>query len=106
MPGYTLYGADVSYYTGKARAYLDWRGVDYVEELATQQVYRDIILPSVGWPVIPVMKTSAAENLPVTISQSRTGEGFSRTCVPSCLSSAIRRTESTKAAIAVKPLAV
>ena len=53
MPGYTLYGAEVSYFTGKARAYLDWRGVDYVEELATQQVYRDIILPSVGWPVIP-----------------------------------------------------
>ena len=61
MPDYTLYGAEVSYFTGKARAYLDWRGVDYVEELATQQVYRDIILPSVGWPVIPVMKTPSGE---------------------------------------------
>ncbi|WP_084395803.1 glutathione S-transferase family protein [Henriciella aquimarina] len=56
MGGYTLYGAEVSYFTGKARAYLDWRGVAYKEETATEQVYRDIILPNVGWPVIPVMK--------------------------------------------------
>ena len=56
MTGYTLYGAEVSYFTGKARAYLDWRGIDYREEVATQTVYRDIILPNVGWPVIPVMK--------------------------------------------------
>ena len=56
MTGYTLYGAEVSYFTGKARAYLNWRGVDYQETVATQEVYRDIIMPNVGWPVIPVMK--------------------------------------------------
>lgn len=56
MAGYTLYGAQVSYFTGKARAYLAWRGVDFAEEVATQAVYRDIILPNVGWPVIPVLK--------------------------------------------------
>lgn len=56
MPDYTLYGAEVSYFTGKARAYLRWRGADFEEQTATQQVYRDIILPNVGWPVIPVMK--------------------------------------------------
>ena len=56
MATYTLYGADVSYFTGKARAYLRWRGADFEEQLATQQVYRDIILPNVGWPVIPVLK--------------------------------------------------
>jgi len=54
MTSYTLYGAEVSYFTGKARAYLDWRGVDYTEKQATQAVYRDVILPNVGWPVIPV----------------------------------------------------
>ncbi|WP_300394639.1 glutathione S-transferase N-terminal domain-containing protein [Henriciella sp.] len=54
MTGYTLYGAEVSYFTGKARAYLDWRGVDYEEKTATQDVYKQIILPNVGWPVIPV----------------------------------------------------
>ncbi len=57
MSGYTLYGADVSYYTGKARAYLRWRGVPFTEEVATQTVYKDVILPNVGWPVIPVLKT-------------------------------------------------
>ena len=56
MPAYTLYGAEVSYFTGKAHAYLRWRGADFEEQIATQQVYRDIILPNVGWPVIPVMK--------------------------------------------------
>ena len=55
MTAYTLYGADVSYFSGKARAYLRWRGVDFEEKLATQAVYRDIILPNVGWPVIPVL---------------------------------------------------
>jgi glutathione S-transferase len=54
MTSYTLYGAKVSYFTGKARAFLDWRGVDYEERPATQAVYKQIILPNVGWPVIPV----------------------------------------------------
>lgn len=56
MSGYTLYGAEVSYYTGKARSYLRWRGVPFTEELATQEVYRKVILPNVGWPVIPVLR--------------------------------------------------
>ncbi|MFN4024977.1 MAG: glutathione S-transferase family protein [Hyphomonas sp.] len=61
MSGYMLYGAEVSYFTGKARAYLRWRGVDFREEAATQAVYRDLILPNVGWPVIPVMTTPEGE---------------------------------------------
>ena len=61
MPAYTLYGAEVSYFTGKARAYLRWRGVDFEEQTATQEVYRDIILPNVGWPVIPVLKMPDGE---------------------------------------------
>lgn len=52
---YRLYGADVSYFTGKVRAYLRWKGVDFIETPATRDVYRDIILPRVGWPVIPVL---------------------------------------------------
>ena len=56
MNHYVLYGAEVSYFTGKARAYLRWRGVDFEERLATREVYRDVILPKVGWPVIPVME--------------------------------------------------
>ncbi|MGH1422546.1 MAG: glutathione S-transferase N-terminal domain-containing protein [Hyphomonas sp.] len=55
MSDYTLYGSEVSLYTGKARAYLRWRGVAFDEVLATKEVYRDVIMPSVGWPVVPVV---------------------------------------------------
>lgn len=57
MDKYILYGAEVSYYTGKARAYLRWRGVPFEEQIATQDVYKSVIMPNVGWPVIPVMQT-------------------------------------------------
>ncbi len=52
---YTLYGGPLSYFTGKARAYLRWSGLDFEERLATTEVYKDVILPRVGWPVIPVL---------------------------------------------------
>ncbi|MEZ5945394.1 MAG: glutathione S-transferase family protein [Hyphomonas sp.] len=54
MAPYTLYGAEVSYFTGKARAYLRWRGVPFEEVLSTREVFQSVILPRVGWPVIPV----------------------------------------------------
>lgn len=60
---YTLYGAEVSYFTGKARAFLDWKGVDYEERVASREVYASIILPRVGWPVIPVMTGPDGETL-------------------------------------------
>ena len=50
-----LYAAPLSLYSGKARAYLDWKGVDYVEILSSGDVYRDVIIPKVGRPVIPVL---------------------------------------------------
>lgn len=56
MP-HTLYAAPLSLYSGKARAYLDWKGVDYEEVLSTPDVYRDVIMPNVGRPVIPVLRT-------------------------------------------------
>lgn len=61
MPDYTLYGAEVSYFTGKVRAYLRWRGADFEERVATQEVYRDVVLPNVGWPVIPVLELPGGE---------------------------------------------
>lgn len=51
-----LYAAPLSLYSGKARAYLDWKGIDYSEQLATPDVYRDIIVPHIGRPVIPVLQ--------------------------------------------------
>jgi glutathione S-transferase len=61
MSGYVLYGAEVSYFSGKARAYLRWRGADFEERIATREVYSDVILPKVGWPVIPVMEMPDGE---------------------------------------------
>lgn len=58
-----LYGAPLSLFSGKARAYLDWKGVGYEEHLSTPEVYRDVILPHVGRPVIPVMATAAGQIL-------------------------------------------
>lgn len=58
---YTLYGGDLSYYTGKARAYMRYKGLDFVEKTATRAVYKDIIVPKVGAPIVPVLETAAGE---------------------------------------------
>jgi glutathione S-transferase len=60
---YRLYGGDISYYTGKARAYLRYKGIPYEEHVADRSVYKEIIIPRVGWPVIPVMVTPEDETL-------------------------------------------
>jgi len=52
-----LYGGELSYFTGKARSYLRWRGVPFEERLATRDVYKKIIVPRVGYPMIPVLVT-------------------------------------------------
>lgn len=54
---FTLIGSPASYFTGKVRGYLRWKGVDFTELASSQAVYRDIILPRIGWPVIPVVLT-------------------------------------------------
>ncbi|WP_417593646.1 glutathione S-transferase family protein [Parasphingorhabdus sp.] len=58
-----LYAAPLSLYSGKVRAYLDWKGVDYEEVLSSTDVYKTIIVPKVGRPVIPVMETEEGETL-------------------------------------------
>lgn len=59
----TLYGAEISYFTGKVRAYLRWAGIPFDELLADAEVYRTIIVPGVGVPVIPVLRTPEGELL-------------------------------------------
>ena len=54
---YTLFGSDMSYFSGKARAYLRWKGIPFQEIAPTPQVMKDEIIPNIGWPVIPVLKT-------------------------------------------------
>lgn len=58
-----FYGGPLSLYSGKARAYLDWKGVDYEEILSSTEVYQEIIIPRVGRPVIPVMVTDDDQTL-------------------------------------------
>ena len=56
MTDYTLYGSQASLFTGKARAYLNWKGVSFDEIAVNQQIMKEVILPNVGWPVVPVVK--------------------------------------------------
>ena len=52
----TMFGAPLSLYSGKARAYLDWKGVEYTEKLPIDPVFVGEVLPQVGRPVIPVVR--------------------------------------------------
>ncbi len=58
---YIMYGSDHSLYSGKARAYLRYKGLNWEERPATREVYRSIILPNIGAPIIPVLETAAGE---------------------------------------------
>ena len=60
---YTLYGGDISYYTGKARSYLSYKNIPFDYQSATRDIYKTVILPAVGWPVIPVVTTPQGEVL-------------------------------------------
>ncbi|MDX1634259.1 MAG: glutathione S-transferase family protein [Marinobacter sp.] len=58
---FTLYGTEFSLYTGKARAYLRYKGIPYREVLSTVGVYRKIIVPRTGVRFIPVLATPEGE---------------------------------------------
>ncbi|WP_334186616.1 glutathione S-transferase family protein [Noviherbaspirillum sp.] len=54
---YKLYGSEISYFTGKVRSYLRWKNLPFEEILSDARVFKEIILPRVGFPVIPVVLT-------------------------------------------------
>ncbi|MFT6285249.1 MAG: glutathione S-transferase [Arenicella sp.] len=60
---YTLYGAPMSLYTGKARAYLIFKGLHYTEVFSSLKVYKNIIVPNTGVRFVPVLKTPENEYL-------------------------------------------
>ena len=66
MTGYTLFGSEMSYFSGKARAYLRWKGISFTEIAPTPQVMKDEIIANIGWPVIPVLKTPKGEGMILT----------------------------------------
>lgn len=60
---YTLYGSEVSLYTGKIRAYLRFKQLPFMEDLSTVKVYKDIIIPETKVAYIPVVKTPQGQYL-------------------------------------------
>lgn len=52
---YSLYGTEFSLYTGKARAYLLYKGIPFREVLSTVGVYKKVIVPRTGVRFIPVL---------------------------------------------------
>ena len=60
---YILYGSEVSLYTGKIRAYLNYKQLPFTEVLSTVSVYKKIIRPKTGVTFIPVVKTPSDEYL-------------------------------------------
>lgn len=58
---YILYGAPVSLYTGKTRAYLTYKKIPYEEVFSSLSVYKKVIIPKTGVRYIPVLKTPADE---------------------------------------------
>lgn len=61
--GYQLYGSEASYFTGKVRAYLRYKQIPFVEYPNSPENYRTVIMPRVGWRVIPVVVTPEGETL-------------------------------------------
>lgn len=55
MTRHTFIGAEVSYYSGKVRAYLRYKDIPFDEVSATREVYRDVIIPRTGVRFIPVL---------------------------------------------------
>jgi glutathione S-transferase len=58
---YILYGSEHSLFTGKVRAYMRYKGLNWEERAATRDIYRSVILPKIGAPIIPVLETAAGE---------------------------------------------
>jgi glutathione S-transferase len=55
MGEFTLYGSDVSHFTGKVHDYLKYKEVPFSYKLATRQVYEQILVPRTGVKYIPVL---------------------------------------------------
>jgi len=58
---YTLYGAPLSLYTGKARSYLRRQGIEFREQSPGSERYRTHVMPTVGRFIIPCLETPDGE---------------------------------------------
>lgn len=60
---YILYGAPMSLYTGKIRAYLTYKQLPFKEVFSSLRVYKHVIVPNTGVRFVPVLATPAGEYL-------------------------------------------
>jgi len=58
---FTLYGMELSLYTGKARSYLRYKQIPFQETVATREIYKSVLIPNVGMPIVPVVETPEGE---------------------------------------------
>ena len=61
--GYALYGASLSYYTGKVRGYLRRKRIPFDDVLASAEEFRNVIIPRVGAAILPVLVTPEDETV-------------------------------------------
>ena len=57
MSNYLLYGSEMSYFSGKARAYLRWKGIDFEERNSDEKFYNEVCIPRIGYRMIPLVIT-------------------------------------------------
>lgn len=94
---HTLYGAEISLFTGKVRAYLRWAGLPFDEVQATADIYRQVILPGVGVAVIPVLRTPAglllqdSTDIIETLDAQRLADGGAAVAPPVLPTTPLRR---------------
>ena len=60
---YILYGAELSLYTGKVRAYLRYKGIDFEERLADLKTVKQVLYPKVRRKMVPIVVTPDEEYL-------------------------------------------
>ncbi|MBV7265342.1 glutathione S-transferase family protein [Erythrobacter ani] len=75
---HVMYGSPASLFSGKARAYLDWKGVDYREVSPNLQIRNEVIVPAVGRMIIPVIELdngTILQDTSIIIDHFETAEG-------------------------------
>lgn len=60
---YTLYGVEGSYYAAKTRCQLSLKGLSFDELPCDRAAFAEVIVPRVGYPVVPVVITPDGETL-------------------------------------------
>ena len=58
---YKVLGSEPSPYTNKVYSYMRYKGIPFENVIATAEIYQNLIVKKVGWPVVPVLVTPENE---------------------------------------------